>query len=82
MLLVTPADGGTAWSWDDLRQAIPDTMRLAKQRAVEPVHLEASAAVRFLPATVSAITERGISIGLALDRNNGVVPEKLEVQRD
>jgi hypothetical protein len=81
MLLVTPA-GGTAWSWDDLRQAIPDTMRLAKQRAVEPVHLEASAAARFLPATVSALTERGISIGLALDRNNGVVLENLEVRHD
>jgi hypothetical protein len=82
MLLVTPADGGTAWSWDDLRQAVPDTMRLAKQRTVEPVHLEASAAARFLPATVSAITKPGISIGLALDRNNGVELERLEVPRD
>ncbi|MGN6682051.1 MAG: hypothetical protein ACTHKL_30170 [Streptosporangiaceae bacterium] len=81
MLLVTPA-GGTAWSWDDLRQAVPDTMRLAKLRAVEPVHLEASAAARFLPATVSALTERGISIGLAFDRNNGVVLENLEVRND
>ena len=81
MLLVTPA-AGTAWSWDDLRQAIPDTMQLAKQRAVEPVHLEATAAARFLPATVSAVTEAGISIGVAFDRNNGVVLEKLEVRRD
>ena len=81
MLLVTPA-GGSAWSWDDLRQAIPDTMRLAKLRAVEPVHLEASAAARFLPATVSALTLRGISIGLAFDRNNGVVLENLEVRHE
>ena len=40
LLLVTPATEGKTWTWDDLRQAIPDTMRLARQRAVEPVHLD------------------------------------------
>ena len=73
MLLVTPATGGRTWTWDDLRQAVPDTMALARQRAVEPVHLDAGARARFLPATVSAVTQSGISISLALAINNGLV---------
>jgi hypothetical protein len=72
LLLVTPASGGTAWAWDDLRQAIPDTMRLARHRAVEPVHLEQGAGARFLPATVSAITMRGVSMSLLYAINNDV----------
>ena len=72
MLLVTPASGGRFWNWDDLRQAVPDTMRLAKQRAVEPAHLMGAEA-RFLPATVSAITVSGISISLTLALNNGLL---------
>lgn len=72
MLLVTPASGARTWTWDDLRQAVPDTMRLARQRAVEPVHLDDGAAARFLPATVSAITTRGVSISLLYALNNEV----------
>ena len=70
LLLVTPATEGKTWTWDDLRQAIPDTMRLARQRAVEPVHLDQGAVARFLPATITAITTRGISIGLAYAVSN------------
>jgi hypothetical protein len=65
LLLVTPATGGRTWTWDDLRQAIPDTMRLARQRAVEPAQLDEGAVARFLPATITAVTTHGISIGLA-----------------
>ncbi|WP_405535212.1 hypothetical protein OG787_12235 [Streptomyces sp. NBC_00075] len=71
LLLVTPASGGRTWTWDDLRQSVPDTMALAKRRAVEPVHLGAGPAARFLPAAVSAVTLRGISISLALAAGNG-----------
>ena len=72
LLLVTPATEGTSWTWDDLRQSIPDTMRLARQRAVEPVHLDQGAVARFLPATITAITTHGISIGLAYAIGNSV----------
>jgi len=72
LLLVTPATDGKTWTWEDVRQAVPDTMRLARQRAVEPVHLDDGAAARFLPATISAITTRGISIGLAYALANKV----------
>lgn len=70
LLLVTPATEGPTWTWDDLRQAIPDTMRLARQRAVEPVHLDDGAVARFLPATITAVTTHGISIGLAYALSN------------
>jgi hypothetical protein len=70
LLLVTPATDGKTWTWDDLRQAIPDTMRLARQRAVEPVHLDQGAVARFLPATITAVTTHGISIGLAYAVSN------------
>ena len=72
LLLVTPATPGKTWVWDDVRQAVPDTMRLARQRAVEPVHLDAGAVARFLPATITAITTRGISIGLSYALNNDI----------
>jgi len=72
LLLVTPATGGKVWTWEDLRQAVPDTLRLARQRAVEPVHLGQGAVTRFLPATISAITTRGVSISLLYALNNGV----------
>ncbi len=72
LLLVTPASVGRTWVWEDLRDAVPDTMRLARQRAVEPVHLDTGAAARFLPATITAVTMRGISIGLAFALGNDV----------
>jgi hypothetical protein len=70
LLLVTPATDGKTWVWDDLRQAIPDTMRLARQRAVEPVHLDEGAVARFLPTTITAVTTHGISIGLSYAVSN------------
>jgi hypothetical protein len=70
LLLVTPATEGKNWTWDDLRQAIPDTMQLARQRAVEPVHLDQGVVARFLPATITAITTHGISIGLSYAVSN------------
>lgn len=72
LLLVTPASGGRTWTWEDVRQAVPDTMRLARQRAVEPVHVGQGPAARFLPATISAITTRGISMSLLYALNNDV----------
>jgi len=81
LLLVTPATAGKSWTWDDLRQAVPDTMRLARQRAVEPVHLDEGAVARFLPATITAVTTRGISIGLAYAASN-LVHVRLEGAND
>jgi hypothetical protein len=69
-LLVLPTRQTGGWTWDDVVDALDDTLRMARKRAVEPVHVDATAYARFLPATVSATTLRGLSIGLALARNN------------
>jgi hypothetical protein len=70
MLLVTPATWDGRWQWADLVGALDDTLDLAKKRTVEPVHVDATAYARFLPATVAAVTLRGLSIALALAKNN------------
>jgi hypothetical protein len=72
MLLVTPADFTGAWRWDDLIDALNETLDLAKRRAVEPVHIEATPYAWFLPATTMAVTVRQLSISANLAFNNDV----------
>jgi hypothetical protein len=78
ILLVTPAAASGTWQWDDLVGALNETLDLAKLRAVEPVHVDATAYARLLPATVLAVTTYGISITTALAAANGVF-RRLEV---
>jgi hypothetical protein len=70
MLLVTPAHWDGTWQWDDLTGALAETLELAKVRSVEPVHVDATAYARFLPATITAVTLFAISISMALAANN------------
>ncbi len=58
-----------AWSWDELLDAVNDTLDSAKRRAIEPVHIDDTAYSTFLPATVSAYTFPEISISNNLLRN-------------
>jgi hypothetical protein len=81
LLLVTPATWDGAWHWDDLVGALEDTLTLAKQRAVEPAHVDATAYARFLPATVMAATLSPISIATTLALNNDVLGQ-IEVRDD
>jgi hypothetical protein len=69
-LLVTPAQMSGEWLWSDLAGALRETLDLARLRAVEPAQLDATAYARFLPATTSAATLHGISIGMNLSRVN------------
>jgi hypothetical protein len=73
MLLVTPATWDGHWQWADLLGALEDTLDLAKKRTVEPLHVDGSPYAPFLPATVAAVTLRGITISLALAANNGAL---------
>jgi hypothetical protein len=73
MLLVTPATWNGRWQWADLLGALEDTLDLAKKRTVEPLHVDRSGYAPFLPATVAAVTLRGITISLALAANNGAL---------
>jgi hypothetical protein len=70
MLLVTPTDFRGAWQWEDLVDALNETLDLAKRRAVEPVHIDQSAYAPFLPATIMAVTMRQLTISANLALNN------------
>lgn len=68
-LLALPAVRDGAWSWEELLDAVNDTLDSAKRRAIEPVHIDDTAYSTFLPATVSAYTFPEISISNNLLRN-------------
>jgi hypothetical protein len=68
-LLALPALRTGIWSWDELLGAVVDTLEAAKRRAIEPVHVDATAYGWFLPATTSAYTYPEISISNNLLRN-------------
>ena len=70
MLLVTPTAFTGRWQWDDLVDALNETLEQAKRRAVEPVHVDASPYAPFLPATVMAMTVRQLTISANLAINN------------
>jgi hypothetical protein len=72
MLLVTPTAFRSAWQWRDLVDTLHDTLNLAKQRAVEPVHIDQTPYAQLLPATVMAVTLYQISIAANLALNNNV----------
>ncbi len=72
MLLVTPANMDGPWQWQDLVDAINETLEMAKKRAVEPVHVDQTAYARFLPSTVMAVTLYQISIAANLAVNNNI----------
>lgn len=72
MLLVTPPEITGRWEWADLVDALHETLALAKRRAVEPDHIDATSYARFLPASISAVTSHPITIALTLALNNPV----------
>ncbi len=55
VLLVNSPQTGNSWVWDDLINAVIDTVELAKNRAVEPDHLENSMLSHVLPAIISEV---------------------------
>ena len=68
-LLALPAVRNGTWSWDELLGAVTETLDAAQRRAIEPVHVDATAYGWFLPATTSAYTYPEISISNNLLRN-------------
>ena len=54
LLAITPKQTGS-WSWDDLAETLNDTLELAKNRAVEPEHLEDSVFGQILPALLTEV---------------------------
>lgn len=72
MLLVTPADFTGAWRWDDLIDALNETLDFAKRRAIEPRRIDQSAYAFLLPATVMASQFSQLTIAANLALNNNV----------
>jgi hypothetical protein len=71
LLLVTPAAFTGSWQWNDLVDALHETLDLARTRAIEPAQVDGTAYAQFLPATVSAATVHPITIALHYALNNG-----------
>jgi hypothetical protein len=71
LLVVPPAFTG-AWHWEDVLDAVNETLERAKRRAVEPTQIDDTAYARFLPATIAAVTLYQISIMLNWAENNDV----------
>jgi hypothetical protein len=70
LALAARRDGG--WTWEELLNAVDDTLDSAKRRTIEPVHLDTTRYAWFLPATNSAYTFPEISISNNLLRNVGI----------
>lgn len=72
LLLVTPADFTGEWRWDDVVDALRDTLELARKRAVEPTQVDQTAYARFLPAVISSVTTYPIMQSLNFAFNNSI----------
>ena len=81
ILLVAPAAAGGSWAWEDVVGALEETLDLAKKRALEPAMIDPTTYSRFLPATIMAVTLRGISIATMLAVSSGVL-DQVEVKGD
>jgi len=70
MLLVTPPAMVGQWHWEDLVDALRETLDMAKRRAVEPEQIDTTSYARFLPAALMAATLQPITIEANLAMNN------------
>jgi hypothetical protein len=69
-LLVTPPQFRGYWLWQDLVDALHETLDEAKLRAVEPEQIDKTGLATFLPATISTVTKSPISIMMNYALNN------------
>lgn len=74
-LLLTPARFSGAWQWTDVVDSLRETVDLAKQRAIEPKHIDALPYAPLLPASVMAhqIRELTVSVNLALNNRLSLI---------
>jgi len=64
LFLVIPPEERDHWKWDDLLDAMADTFKRAKERAVEPAMIDKSRLNVLLPALISEFTTLGLNISL------------------
>jgi len=82
LLLALPPDFTGAWHWNDLVDAVRETMDLARRRAIEPDHIDQTAYSRFLPVILSAVTLHPITASLNFSFNNGLADTLASVAPD
>jgi hypothetical protein len=70
MLLVTPTAARGTWQWNDLVDAVNETIDLARIRGVEPAQLDATPYATFLPATTTAASAKQVTFAANLFLNN------------
>jgi len=66
MLLVTPTKLTGNWVWQDIVDALHDSLDSARLRAVEPYQIDQTVYARYLPPLVSPVTRYPITIGMYL----------------
>ena len=71
MLLVVPPAQTGSWKWHDLTDALSETLDMAKQRGVEPAHVDRSNYAQLLPAVLVAFTTAAMTISTRLTSNLG-----------
>lgn len=72
MLLVTSPVTRGAWRWDDLVDALHETLDLMRLRAVEPDDVDTLPYAAFLPGSVMTTQASQLTIALELALNNGI----------
>ena len=70
MLLALPTAFRGGWQWQDLLDAVTETMDAAKMRAVEPAMINELSYGRVLPALLSSMTTYPVTAALNLSFNN------------
>jgi hypothetical protein len=78
MLLVVPPVLTGAWHWQDIVDAVNETLDLAKQRAVEPSQIDATAFARLLPSLLFATARTEITLVADLAMNNATAFRVME----
>jgi hypothetical protein len=72
LLLALPSDFTGSWQWQDLVDILHSTLDAAKQRAIEPDHVDDSEYSLFLPTIVSLASPMPLTATLNLALNNEV----------
>lgn len=72
LLLALPSDFRGSWQWQDLVDILHSTLDAAKQRAIEPDHIDDSEYSLFLPTIVSLASPMPLTATLNLALNNEV----------
>lgn len=64
ILMAMPSQFKGGWEWNELMDAVNDTLNQAKKRAIEPQQIDQTVYTRFLPATMTSSTKYAITASL------------------